>query len=101
MVDKCVVWFDTKCSVIISYALFENVIWPNIHPKSSISHKAKPRGTWMTEGRQQAGPNFQTGQNKFITCSFMVIKKNKLVYNSFKIWLETRKRLMTSKGQFH
>ena len=35
---------------IISYALLESAIGPDIQPKSSRSHKVEPSGIWMTEG---------------------------------------------------
>ena len=35
---------------IISYALFEIAVRPDIHPKSSIFHEVVPSGIWMTEG---------------------------------------------------
>ena len=35
---------------IISYALLESAIRPDIQPKSSRSHKAEWSGIWMTEG---------------------------------------------------
>ena len=35
---------------IISYALLESGIRPDIQPKSSRSHEAEPSWIWMTEG---------------------------------------------------
>ena len=35
---------------IVSYALLESAIWPDIQPKSSKSHQAEPSGIWMAEG---------------------------------------------------
>ena len=60
----------------ISYALFESVVQPDIHLKSSISLEAERSGIWMTVSGKQVGSHFQTGCNKFITCSSMVSKKS-------------------------
>ena len=68
---------------IISYAMLESAIQPDIQPKPSRSHDAEPSGIWMTEGGQQAGLHFPTGRNKFITCSFMLRKNNKYISNFF------------------
>ena len=52
--DKTQISWDTHFYMIvlqwdiISYKLFEDVVRPDIHPKSSRSHSA--RGIWMTEG---------------------------------------------------
>ena len=51
---------------VISYALLESSIRPDIQPKLSRSHEAEPSGIWMTEG-------------EFITCSFMLRKNNKYI----------------------
>ena len=43
---------------IISYALLESGIRPDIQPKSSISHEAEPSGIWMTEIGVNFAPYF-------------------------------------------
>ena len=61
--------------ILYCYALLESGIRPDIQLKSTRSHEAEPSVIWMTEG----GFHFPTGRNEFITCSFMISKKNKYI----------------------
>ena len=51
----------SHCGDIITYALLEGAIRPDIQPKSSRSHEAEQTWIWMTEGGYQAGLHFPTG----------------------------------------